>query len=481
MIKRFEAQRKALAYLLIFSFIGWVNTSAFPGFAQGQTPADFTQKRIEVSKDSPAFNSDSANTENPENRTPVVEKSENAKPKVKKKHFPWLGVILSLAIVGGLVYYLFILKTTLQVNTTPAGARIYLDGKDSAKISPCQLQPSLGVHTIKAVLEGYADLEQGVVVKNGKNSIELLLDIGTFDITAPEANANVQRETTCLINWNSSALATQAAAPAAGKALGVPKVDLELFQDGVKVSDIAHGVPNSGSYTWDVPAATKEGHNFKILVSCSGFPAARAFGPAFNLLGFKEDFADNKADFWLPDNASAWYTAGGYYTTVKTTESLATGIYDFFYGETSYTVESRMRWSEHSGGNSGAPLFIMLGSSNSFTNNSGYALGYSMDGMVSIYKIENYNLLDPPPGEPAILYSSSSSAVNQGLNAWNTVKVMRNKSRYALYINSILVYTLIDSTYNPTHVMIGFSGAGEKTTCDFDYVYMTVDPENHSG
>jgi hypothetical protein len=479
--KRSATASKVLTYLLIFSFIGWANASAFQSFAQGQTPAAQAKKTIAANGDLQAVDTGNGETDTHAMKTQAVEKAESEKPHVKKKHFHWFGVILGLAIVGGLVYYLFILKHNLQVNTTPAGARIYLDGKDSGNISPCLLKPSLGAHTIKAVLDGYADLEQEVVVKNGKNSVELILDIGTFDISAPAANANVQRETTCLISWDSSAQAARVPAPAAGKAQGVPLVDLELFQSGVKVSDIAHGVQNSGSYTWNVPAATKEGHNCKILVSCPGVPEARAFGPAFNLLGFKEDFADNKADFWLPDNASSWNAAGGYYTAVKTTENLATAIYDSFYGESSYTVESRMRWSEHSGGNGGAPLFIMLGNTNSFTSNSGYVLGYSMDGMVSIYKIEYCNLLDPPPFEPAILYSGSSSAVNQGLNAWNTVRVVRNESRYALYINSILVYTLIDSTYNPTHVMIGFGGAGEKTTCDFDYVYVTVDPESHSG
>jgi hypothetical protein len=297
-------------------------------------------------------------------------------------------------------------------------------------------------------------------------------------MTVPEANANVQRETNCLIRWDSSAMASAVAASATGRTQGVTKVDLKLFQNDLKVSDIALGVPNSGSYNWNVPATTAEGHNFKILVSCSAVPVSSAFGNAFNLLGFKEDFTDNTADFWLPDNATDWKTVGGYYTASKTIARPAFSIYNFTYGESSYTVESRMRWSETSGGNSGAPLFIMLGNSNSFTANFGYVLGYNMDGMISIYMVENYNLQDPPPGSPTILYSNSSSAVNKGLNAWNTVKVVRNNATYALYINDILVYTLIDSKYNPTHVILGFGGDGEKTTCDFDYVYVTVKQEN---
>jgi hypothetical protein len=477
-IKLFETQRKAIACLLIFSFIGWVNGSAFPVFAQGQNSDTRSQKPNGASQGAPAGNSDILKAETTESGISVVEKFEDANPTIKKKHFPWLGVILSVALVGGLVYYLFILKTTLQVNTTPAGAKIYLDGKDSGNISPCLLKPALGAHTIKAVLEGYADVEQVFVVKNGKNTVDIPLDIGTFNVITPEPNASVQRETTCLVRWDSSALASTATSLPAGKALGVTKVNLELYQEGIKVSDIARGVPNSGSYTWSVPAATAEGYNFKILVSCSGLADARAFGHAFNLLGFKEDFTDNTADFWLPDNAADWKAAGGYYTASKTNARPAISIYDFAYGESSYTVESRMRWSEASGGNSGAPLFIMLGNSNSFTANFGYVLGYTMDGTVSITMVENYNLGDPLPGASAILYRGSSGAVIRGLNAWNTVKVVRNDAMYALYINDTLVYTLIDSTYNPTHVMVGFGGTGARTTCDFDYVYMTVSPED---
>lgn len=474
----FETTRKAWGYLLILSFTGWIHASTFQAFAQGQYPDARSRKSVEANADGTGGNSTTCETENPEKAIRFVEQAEVAKPKIKKKFFPWLGVILSLALAGGLIYYLFIVKNTLQVNTTPAGARVYLDGKDSGKISPCQLKPSLGAHTIKVVLEGYADGEREIVIKNGKNSVDFLLDIGTFAVNEPEANANVQRETQCVVRWDSSAMEAAHGSSAPHQIMAVTKVDLMLFQNDIKISDVALAMPNSGSYTWNVPAATNEGHNFKIQISCSAWPDARAMSPAFNLLGFKEDFTDNTADFWLTDQTGAWNAAGGYYSASQTSDKLAVSIYNFFYGESSYTVESRMRWSEHSGSNSGAPLFIMLGISNSFTNNSGYALGFSMDGMISVYRVENYNLQDPSPTSPTLLYSDTSSAVNQGINSWNTLKVVRHGGSYALAINDSLVYTLLDGTYNPTHVMLGFGGAGVKTSCDFDYVYMTVDPEN---
>jgi len=460
-----ENLRRTLTGLLIISFVGWILVSPFPAQAEGND-------RDAGDHHEPAgFKAD-------DHETAAVEKSAETKAQVRKKHFPWLGAILGVALVGGLVYYFLILKTTLQVNTEPAGARIYADGKDSGQVSPCLLKLSVGAHTLKAVLEGYADSELEVVVKNGKNSIDIPLDIGTFAIASPAANACVQRETACLINWDSTAMARPAVLHAARSAQAVTQVDLELYQNEDKVSTIARGVPNSGTYNWNVPATSSEGHNCKIRISCSEAPVASTFGPGFNLLGFKEDFTDNRADFWLTDPNSDWTAAGGQYTAANQGQGFSLAIYDFFYGESAYTVESRMRWSETSGGQNGGTLFIMLGSSNSFTNNSGYALGYSLEGMVSVFRSDNFDFQSAQSGQLTTLYSGSSGAVNQGFNNWNTVKVVRNGSRYALFINGTLVHTLIDSTYNPTHVMIGFGGTGARTVVDFDHVHVTINPES---
>jgi hypothetical protein len=405
----------------------------------------------------------------------MMEKPAGKTPKVKKRHhFPWLGVILGLAVAGGLVYYFVIMKNTLQIDTTPAGAKVYLDGVDSGKVSPCQLEPSTGSHSIKVELEGYTDMERSIKIKKGKNSINFILTAATYTLTAPAAGANVQRETSCSITWNSSALAAFGSASATNAVLGVKSVDLELYQGDTKLSDIARGVPNSGSYNWNVPATTAEGTNRRILISCPSVSESRTFGPTFNLLGFKEDFSDNEANFWLPDNAASWKVSGGYYTASKKTERLGLSIYNFSYPGSSYSVESKMRWKEFIGSSSGPPLFIMLGTSNSFRDNSGYVLGYTMEGSIGIYLVSHYNFLNPPPGSPTILYSGFSSAVIKGVNQWNTVKVVRKGSSYKLYINGTLIHSFTNGTLNPNHIIIGFGTDLGKTTCDFDYVHMTI-------
>ncbi|HSQ35752.1 MAG TPA: PEGA domain-containing protein, partial [Candidatus Binatia bacterium] len=325
-----------MALLLMVTFIGWVCAGPVPLCAQEQAAAD-AAKTMAV----PEPGSRCVAVEDPGAGIQVVEKAEAAKPRLKKKPFPWLGVILGLAVAGGLIYYFLILKTTLRVDSDPSGAKVYLDGKDTAQITPCELKPAIGAHKIKLSLNGYADVERDVVVKNGKNSLTIPLEIGLYTLLTPANNANVLREAPCLISWDSNALAEPAASPPSPRPMAVTNVDLELYQGDVKVADIARGVPNSGSYTWNVPGPTAEGHDFKIQISCGGIAESRSFGPAFNLQGFREDFADNKADFWLPDSASAWNAAAGVYSASITGEGIGVSSYDFFYAESSFTVESR--------------------------------------------------------------------------------------------------------------------------------------------
>src|SRR3984893_4321103 len=49
------------------------------------------------------------------------------------------------------------LMATLSVNSSPAGANVYLDGKDSGKVTPAQLSLDKGAHTILLRKAGYLD------------------------------------------------------------------------------------------------------------------------------------------------------------------------------------------------------------------------------------------------------------------------------------------------------------------------------------
>lgn len=54
---------------------------------------------------------------------------------------------------------------SIQVNSTPLGARVYLDGSDTGQVSNSLLsEVSEGSHTVKLIKEGYVDAQQSVTV-----------------------------------------------------------------------------------------------------------------------------------------------------------------------------------------------------------------------------------------------------------------------------------------------------------------------------
>ena len=280
-----------------------------------------------------------------------MEKPEIAKPKAKKRHFPWLGVILGLAVAGGLVYYFVIMKNTLQVDTTPAGAKIYLDGSDSGKVSPCELEPSTGSHTIKVVLEGYADAEQQVEIKKGKNSVNINLAAATYTMTAPAAGSQCPERGAVphqLELQRHGCRSCVAGCPTGRWAW--PAVDLELYQGDTKLSDIALGVPNSGSYSWNVPATMSEGSNRRILISCPSVSDIQSLRPDLQCAGFQRGFFGQRGQFLASRRGHHLESRRRLLYVQQNGGWLGMSIYNFAYSGTSYTVESKMRCSEWIGG-----------------------------------------------------------------------------------------------------------------------------------
>ncbi|HET6844711.1 MAG TPA: serine/threonine-protein kinase [Candidatus Angelobacter sp.] len=58
--------------------------------------------------------------------------------------------------------------SVLSVSTTPAGARIMIDGRDSGKLSPADVSLDAGVHRVVVSLDGYLDSESNVHLTAGQ-------------------------------------------------------------------------------------------------------------------------------------------------------------------------------------------------------------------------------------------------------------------------------------------------------------------------
>jgi len=142
----------------------------------------------------------------------------------KKRQFPWL--IAGGVVVAAVTASLFLFKKekastpapqpppvepqnfgTISVLSSPTGARVYLDGSDTGKITNCMLDDvSVGTHTVKLSKEGYVDQEKTVTVEGGKTiTVEMTLSQYKITVTSPLANTSWKKETEVEIKWNTSA------------------------------------------------------------------------------------------------------------------------------------------------------------------------------------------------------------------------------------------------------------------------------------
>ena len=129
-------------------------------------------------------------------RKPVVRTSSAVEGKSGKSKLPY---ILGGLAAGGIIVALLLIKKedpkpktgTLQVNSTPTGARIWLDGSDTGKVTNTTLSDiSPGIHRIKLVKEGYIDSEEQAPVSAGQTAtVNINLSSHTISVTAPAADA----------------------------------------------------------------------------------------------------------------------------------------------------------------------------------------------------------------------------------------------------------------------------------------------------
>jgi len=146
------------------------------------------------------------------------------------KKFPMAIVLLGAAAVVGAVV-LFALKGgdgkeedtgSIQVNSTPSGGKIYLDGTDTGKVTNTTLTGiSPGSHTIKLAKDGYSDKEQSVSVTGGQTAaVNLTLTKDTITISEPKAGATWIKGSSIEIKWQVSAGSDVQSEPAIAASFG---------------------------------------------------------------------------------------------------------------------------------------------------------------------------------------------------------------------------------------------------------------------
>jgi sugar lactone lactonase YvrE len=113
-----------------------------------------------------------------------------------KKRSPFLAIVGGVTLAGGVSALLFfkkkepvVPKGTIQVNSTPTGAEVFLDAQSTGKITNCTLTDvEAGSHTIEVAKEGYKNEQSTVVVQEGQTAtVSVTLTKHTLRVTEPTA------------------------------------------------------------------------------------------------------------------------------------------------------------------------------------------------------------------------------------------------------------------------------------------------------
>lgn len=165
--------------------------------SESQKPETKTEKKRTGEEKKPA----------PEKRPVIRKKPGEAQKPEKKKKILWF-VIGGVVVAAGTVAAILLLSGpgtgSIQINSSPSGAKVYFDGSDTGKTTNCILSDiEQGNHTIKLVKEGYADYQKSVMVEGGETEVVTAnLDANTITVTAPAAEEMWFTGEEVEIQWN---------------------------------------------------------------------------------------------------------------------------------------------------------------------------------------------------------------------------------------------------------------------------------------
>ncbi|MBN1272960.1 MAG: SUMF1/EgtB/PvdO family nonheme iron enzyme [Candidatus Aminicenantes bacterium] len=171
-------------------------------------PAEKPEVKKPASKTVPKKTEEEEVEPTPEKK-PIIRKkvSEAEQPAKKKKKTPWLVIGGAVVAAGTLAAVLLMggpSTGNIQINSSPSGAKVCLDGIDTGQVTNCTLSNiEKGSHTIKLVKEGYGDYQKSVTVEGGKTeSVNANLTANTINVTSPSEGEVWFKGQEVEIQWN---------------------------------------------------------------------------------------------------------------------------------------------------------------------------------------------------------------------------------------------------------------------------------------
>jgi len=187
--------------------------------------------------------------------------------------------------------------------------------------------------------------------------------------------------------------------------------------------------------------------------------------------GFHEDFTTGASPAWNPRSATAWSIANSVYICQSNISEIDWSIFNHQLSKSSYTVEVRLR---RCSGNSYSGDYILLTTTGSGINTSGYVFSLNTLGFGYVWKARNYTFHENQGDSSPIQLPTISGHIITGFNSWNIVRIVRNGAAFSYYINGNLVYTFTDSTYDPRFIGVATQISSQEVRMEFDYVHVTV-------
>jgi hypothetical protein len=455
--------------------------------------------------------SSGAALENDKGESPGFIEQEESTPVHKKgKKFPWL-IVAAVVVVGGAALYFLVLKKKNYTLTVTAGegvtgtpaAGTSTNKKGTVVIYNYSLQS--GYNNLAVTLDGAPVAPSGSVTMNADHTLAASAT-KTFVLTVSKGEHVTGIPESGTYAYARGTNVPYSYAPASGYSALQVKLDnvlvanagtvamdnnhtltATLFGANIEVNstpagariyldnaDSGHNTPYTFTFN---TAVTKAVH---LRYSC-GYKEYRetvsvALGQTKTVNhtmvpGIWEEFLIPASSCWHPYNPGNWTSLLELYRYIGSAANWDTNAYgSLFSGDYSVSVHMNRKKGAITSSNS-----IFLGTGTDMTNASGYAMQYTCDGRISVYRFANYNFINASGALPTALRPwTNVAAIAQGLNHFNLMKVVKIGSNYSFYINNTLVTSFTDATYNPGYLALLFYVGGVQTEIQYNYVTLTL-------
>ena len=192
---------------------------------------------------------------------------------------------------------------SINITSTPSGARIFLDGADTSQVTPSTLANiTVGNHSVQVTLTGYVTpaLQTKAVTRDTVTVFDFPLtgqsSAGSITVTAPNGGETWVMGTIKRITWMSSGTAGSS-------------VNIELLKGSSVVQTIVSNTENDGSYSsWTISTALVKGIDYQVRVTSMTYPVIMdtsntsfTINPSPSISSTNDEIAVFSGDIWYLD------------------------------------------------------------------------------------------------------------------------------------------------------------------------------------